>query len=205
MKIQLKVALIIILILVADQVIKIVVKTNMYYGETIPVIGDWFRIHFIENNGMAFGYEFGGKLGKVILTSFRIVAVTALLFFIRAMIKKGAPTGFVLALGLITAGAAGNIIDSMFYGLIFSESNYMQGTGVATVFPEGGGYNTFMHGRVVDWAYFPIIKGTYPEWFPWKGGDNFIFFRPVFNMADSAITVGVGWVLLFQRKFLKTL
>lgn len=208
MRIQHKVTLLILFILITDQVIKFIVKTNMYLGESIPVFGEWFQIYFIENNGMAFGYEFGGKLGKVLLTSFRIVAVTGLLFFIRAMIKKGAPTGFILALAMITAGAAGNIFDSMFYGMIFSESSYgnplVEGSGIAALFPEGGGYGTFMHGKVVDWTYFPIIKGHWPEWFPWKSGQQYLFFRPIFNLADSCITVGVGWVLLFQRKFLRT-
>jgi len=201
-KIQHKVTLLIILLLILDQVTKILVKTNMTYGETIHLLGSWCQIHFIENNGMAFGVELGGKTGKVILTLFRIIAVSGLIYFISLMIKKGAPVGFVLALGLITTGAAGNIIDSMFYGLIFSDSPYHE---VATIFPEGGGYSSFMHGRVVDFAYFPMIKGTYPEWFPWKGGDSFLFFRPVFNLADSCITVGVAWILLFQRKFLRTL
>lgn len=209
MRLQYKVTLLIAIILIADQIIKVIVKTNMHLGESIPVFGNWFIIHFIENKGMAFGMTFGGDTGKVILTSFRIVAVTLLILFIRQMIKKGAPTGFILAMGLITAGAAGNIIDSMFYGMIFSESTFpnpmMQTTGIATAFPEGGGYSSFFHGSVVDWAYFPVIKGSWPDWFPGKGGQSFIFFRPVFNLADSAITIGVFWVLLFQRRFLKTL
>ncbi len=202
MKIKHKVILLISILLILDQIIKFLVKTNMFYGETIHVIGNWFQIHFIENNGMAFGYELGGKTGKVILTLFRIVAVSGLVYFISLMIKKDAPTGFILALALITTGAAGNIIDSMFYGMIFSDSPYNE---AATLFPEGGGYSSFMHGRVVDWAYFPIINGTYPDWFPWKAGQQFIFFRPVFNLADSCITVGVAWILLFQRKQLRTL
>lgn len=208
MRLQYKAAWLIAGILIADQIVKIIIKTNMHLGESIPVLGDWFIIHFIENKGMAFGMTFGGDLGKILLTSFRIVAVTGLLFFIRAMIKKGAPTGFILALAMITAGAAGNIIDSMFYGMIFSESGYpnpmTQQTGVATFLPEGGGYSSFFHGSVVDWIYFPVIKGNWPDWFPGKAGQSFIFFRPVFNLADSAITIGVFWILLFQRKFLKT-
>ncbi len=209
MSLRLKVSLFILLILVIDQVSKVVVKTSMFLGESHPVLGQWFILHFIENNGMAFGFEFGGKTGKVILTLFRLVAVTGLIWFIGKMISQGAPVGFVMALGAITAGAAGNIFDSAFYGLIFSES-YLQnpmieGSGVAQMFPDGGGYGKFLQGKVVDMLYFPILRGEYPSWIPWKGGDNFIFFRPVFNLADSAITCGVFWVLLFQRKYLKTL
>ena len=209
MRLSQKVTILIVLILLIDQIIKFIIKTNMHLGQSIPVFGDWFIIHFIENKGMAFGMTLGGDLGKVLLTSFRIIAVGLLIYFISRMIKSGAPTGFVLALGLITAGAAGNIFDSVFYGLIFSESGFpnpmIEGSGVASLFPEGGGYASFFHGSVVDWAYFPIIKGNWPDWFPGKGGQSFIFFRPVFNLADSAITVGVFWILLFQRKFLKTL
>ncbi len=209
MKLSQKVAILIAAILIVDQVVKVIIKTNMYLGESIPVFGNWFIIHFIENNGMAFGYEFGGQFGKIALTLFRILAVGGLLWFISSIIKKGAPTGFVLALGLITAGAAGNIFDSLFYGMIFSESTYVNpmidGSGVASLFPEGGGYGKFLQGRVVDWIYFPIIRGQYPEWFPFKGGDSFLFFRPVFNIADSAITIGVAWILFFQRKYLRTL
>lgn len=178
-------------------------------GESIPVIGQWFILHFIENNGMAFGFEFAGNWGKLALSIFRIIAITGLTWYIFILIKKGAPTGFILALGLITAGASGNIFDSAFYGLIFNESTIanpmIEGSGVATLFPAEGGYSSFLQGRVVDMFYFPVLTGSYPEWLPWKGGDSFIFFRPVFNVADSAITIGVGWILIFQRKFLKTL
>ena len=209
MSIKTKVFLLIFIILLVDQVSKILVKTNMYMGESIPVLGNWFILHFIENNGMAFGFEFAGNWGKYALSIFRIVAVGGLTWYILRLIKLDAPIGFVLALGLITAGAAGNIFDSAFYGLIFNESTYMNpmvdGSGIATLFPEGGGYSSFLQGRVVDMFYFPVLKGYYPEWLPWKGGDSFLFFRPVFNVADSAITIGVGWVLLFQRKYLRTL
>lgn len=209
MSIKSKTFLLIFLILLIDQVSKIIVKTNMYLGESIPVLGNWFIIHFIENNGMAFGFEFAGEFGKLALSIFRIIAVSALVWFIIHLSKKDAPAGFLLALGLITAGAAGNILDSAFYGLIFNESTMMnplvEGSGVATLFPEGGGYSSFLHGRVVDMFYFPVLTGTYPDWIPWKGGDSFIFFRPVFNVADSAITIGVGWILIFQRKYLRTL
>lgn len=209
MSIKSKVFLLIFLILLVDQVSKFIVKTNMYLGESIPVFGNWFIIHFIENNGMAFGFELAGSWGKYALSIFRIAAVTGLTWYIFYLIKNNAPTGFILALGLITAGAAGNIFDSAFYGLIFNDSTMMnpmvEGSGVASLFPEGGGYAGFLQGRVVDMFYFPVLTGTYPEWLPLKGGDSFIFFRPVFNVADSAITIGVFWILLFQRKFLRTL
>ncbi len=209
MSIKTKVFLLIFLILLIDQVSKVLVKTNMHMGESIPVLGNWFILHFIENNGMAFGFEFAGNWGKYALSIFRIVAVSGLTWYILHLIKADAPIGFIMALGLITAGAAGNIIDSALYGLIFNDSTYMNpmidGSGVATLFPEGGGYSSFLQGRVVDMFYFPVLTGQYPEWLPWKGGDSFIFFRPVFNVADSAITIGVGWVLLFQRKYLRTL
>ncbi len=204
-----KVSLLIFMILLVDQAVKIIVKTNMHTGESIPVIGNWFILHFIENNGMAFGFEFAGNFGKLALSLFRVLAIGGLTWYIFHLIKKGAPTGFILALGLITAGAAGNIFDSAFYGLIFSESGYanpiVNGSGVAALFPHEGGYAGFLQGRVVDMFYFPVVTGSYPDWIPWKGGDPFIFFRPVFNVADSAITIGVAWILLFQRKYLKKL
>ena len=209
MSIKTKVFLLIFIFLLIDQVSKIIVKSNMYLGESIPVIGNWFILHFIENNGMAFGFEFAGNWGKLALSLFRIAAVSGLTWYILHLIKNDAPTGFILALGLITAGAAGNIIDSAFYGMIFGDSSYanplIEGSGIAAVFPEGGGYASFLQGRVVDMFYFPVLKGYYPDWIPWKGGDSFLFFRPVFNVADSGITVGVSWILLFQRKFLRTI
>jgi signal peptidase II len=199
MSIQKKSLLIIFLVLLVDQILKIYIKTHMMLGEEYPVFGHWFYIHFVENNGMAFGMEFAGKFGKMFLSIFRIVAVAAIGYYLYRMMQKGATTGFVVSVSLIMAGAIGNIIDSAFYGMIFNES-YMQ---VATFLPEGGGYAGFLHGRVVDMFYFPILKGTYPGWLPFVGGESFVFFRPVFNIADSAITIGILTIIIFQRHFFK--
>lgn len=185
-------------ILIADQILKIWIKTNMVLGEEIRVLGNWFIIHFTENVGMAFGMELWGAYGKLALSLFRIVAIILIAFYLAWLISKKMPTGVVIGISLILAGAIGNIIDSAFYGLIFNESYFEP----AKFFPEGGGYASFLHGRVVDMFYFPIIKTTWPSWIPWVGGQSFIFFRPVFNIADSAITTGVFYLLLFQRKTL---
>jgi len=195
---RLKILTIIFTILVADQVLKIWVKTNMSLGDEFVVFKDWFILHFVENNGMAFGFEFAGEYGKMFLSIFRILAVIAIGWYLFKLTKeKEMPFGFLACIALIFAGAIGNIIDSLFYGMIFNHS-YGQ---VADIFPEGGGYETFLHGRVVDMFYFPLIQGTYPEWIPFKGGDYFIFFRPVFNIADSSITVGIFSILIFYRGY----
>ncbi len=188
---------IIFLILIADQVLKFWIKTNLSIGEEIEVFKGWFILHFVENNGMAFGFEFAGEYGKMFLSVFRIIAVIAIGWYLFKLARqKEIPFGFIVCISLIFAGAIGNIIDSLFYGIIFNHS-YGQ---VATLFPEGGGYASFLHGRVVDMFYFPLIEGRYPVWFPRVGGNSFIFFRPVFNIADSAITVGIFSILLFYRK-----
>ncbi|GAP70032.1 lipoprotein signal peptidase [Bacteroidales bacterium 6E] len=187
--------IIIILILLADQILKFWIKTNMALGEEFRILGDWFIIHFVENNGMAFGFEFAGEYGKMFLSIFRIIAVTAIGWYLAIQVKKDHPFGFLVSVALIFTGALGNIIDSVFYGMIFDHS-YGQ---VATFLPEGGGYGTFLHGKVVDMFYFPIITGTYPDWFPFWGGQELIFFRPVFNIADSSITIGIFAILLFYR------
>lgn len=192
-----KVILLVSSILVVDQLSKFWIKLNMSLGQSFNVIGDWFLIHFTENYGMAFGLQFWGEYGKLALSIFRIVAVILIGFYIASLIKKKMPAGLVLGIALIMAGAIGNIIDSAFYGLIFSESGYAT---PATLLPAEGGYASFLHGRVVDMFYFPIINTTWPSWVPWVGGERFIFFRPVFNVADSAITIGVFYLLLFQRK-----
>lgn len=191
--------LLISLILIADQVLKIWVKTHMVLGQEYHILGNWFIIHFIENNGMAFGMEIAGKFGKIILSLFRIGAVIGICWYLVHMIKEKASTTLILIISLILAGALGNIIDSAFYGIIFSDSNYQ----IARLFPEQGGYSTFLHGKVVDMFYFPVLRGTFPDWTPFIGGNSYIFFRPVFNIADSSITIGVALILIFQNKFFK--
>lgn len=195
---KLKTPVIIILaILLVDQALKFWVKTNMMLGDEFSVFGDWFYIHFVENNGMAFGMELGGDFGKIFLSVFRIIAVVGIGWYLYKLTLKKAPLGLVISVSMVLAGALGNIIDSAFYGMIFNHS-YSQ---LATLFPEGGGYASFLHGRVVDMFYFPLFSGTYPDWFPWLGGQEYIFFRPVFNIADSSITFGIISILIFQKKF----
>ena len=187
-------------ILLIDQISKVWVKTNMYLDESIPVFGDWFFIHFIENPGMAFGVEFGGEMGKLLLSLFRIVAIGFITYYIINLIKQKAARGLIFSVALVLAGATGNIIDSAIYGLIFSESPpYLPE--VATMFPPDGGYASFLHGKVVDMLYFPIIDTHWPDWVPFFGGDRLQFFRPVFNVADSSITVGMALILINQKKY----
>lgn len=194
-------------VLLVDQILKIWVKTSMTLGEEIPVFGNWFKLLFIENEGMAFGWMGGGGVMKLVLSLFRIVAVVALFVIIFRLSKKNVKFGVLFGLALITAGAMGNIIDSVFYGRIFSESTWQQ---VATLFPDGGGYAGWLHGRVVDMLYFPIIDvakenaSWLPDFFFGPDG-HFVFFRPIFNFADSAITFGVFYMILFQWKWLKSL
>ena len=193
------ISLLVILLLVIDQVIKFAVKLNMTLGESIPVFGDWFQICFIENNGMAFGMQFGGSVGKLALSLFRVVLIGFIIVYLRKLIKKaGTPTGVLVGLSLVLVGAIGNVVDCLFYGEIFSASTYSQ---VAQLFPPDGGYTGFLYGKVVDMFYFPIIDTVLPEWVPFYGGEHFIFFRPIFNFADACISVSVIYMLLFQRKF----
>ena len=186
--------------LVLDQALKIWVKTHMYLGQEYQVF-DWFYIHFTENNGMAFGMEFGGNWGKLGLSLFRIVFVVFMASFLLKLIRKNADKVLIVSLSLVLAGAIGNIIDGTLYGILFSES-YRQ---LATFLPEAGGYAPLFFGKVVDMFYFPIFKGYLPEWIPFWGGDHFVFFRPVFNIADSAISIGVAIMVIFQKKVMKEL
>lgn len=176
--------LLIFLVLLADQVSKIWIKTNMYLGQEFKIFGDWFIIHFTENNGMAFGLEFGGEFGKLALSLFRIFAVAGIGYALHYMIKHKYHRGLILNVALVFSGALGNIIDSVFYGIVFK-------------------YETLFHGRVVDMLYFPIINGVFPTWMPIWGGEQFEFFRPVFNLADTAISVGVIMILIFQKTYFK--
>ncbi len=195
-----KISLIVILsILLIDQTIKFLVKTHMYLGQEIPVFGQWFIIHFTENNGMAFGWELGTDWGKLALSLFRLFAIGFIAYYLIVLIKKNYPTGYIVTVSMILAGASGNLIDSIFYGKIFSESGYYQ---IAELFPQSDGYAGLLHGKVVDMFYFPIIRTTWPEWMPFVGGEKFIFFQPVFNFADASITVGFFILLLFYNKYL---
>jgi len=199
MSIAKKSILFVIVILILDQALKIWVKTHMEIGDEIYIFGKRGMLHFIENNGMAFGMEMGGKTGKLVLSIFRIIAIFGIGWFLSSIIRKKANTGLVFAVSAILVGALGNLIDSAFYGMIFSESY----TSPAVMFPPGGGYSSFLQGRVVDMFYFPIIQTHWPEWSPFRPGESFIFFRPVFNIADSAITCGVLSILIWQKKMFK--
>ena len=169
-------------------------------GQSFSMAGDWFYISFVENNGMAFGFEFAGIYGKYFLSIFRIIAVCFLMYYLVKLVKKGnVHKGVIYSLALIFAGALGNIIDSVFYGVLFNDS-FGQ---VATLFPANGGYAPLLQGRVVDMFYFPIIESTFPSWFPFWGGEEFTFFSPVFNIADAAISVGIGILLIYQKHFFK--
>lgn len=193
------VLLVVILVLLVDQASKIYIKTHFYYGEELPVLGTWFRLHFIENEGMAFGMKFGEHYGKLFLTLFRLIAVAWGFYYIKTtLIREKYHNGLILCASLILAGALGNSIDSVFYGKIFSASSFH----MAHFVPWGKGYADMFHGRVVDMLYFPLITGTWPSWMPIWGGEEFEFFRPVFNIADTAISGGVISILVFQKKFL---
>ena len=204
MKISLgaKAVIFIVFILILDQALKFWIKTSMLIGQEIHFLGKYGMLHFIENNGMAFGMEMGGRPGKLILSLFRIIAIFVIGWYLSGLIKKNTNLGLIMAICAIMAGAIGNIIDSAFYGMIFSESSFDR---VAVLFPPGGGYSSFLHGKVVDMFYFPVINTHWPEWSPIKPGESFIFFRPVFNLSDTAITCGVFSILIFQKKMFKGL
>lgn len=190
-------------LLVLDQIVKFYIKTHMTIGQSIHVLGSWFQIFFIENEGAAFGMSLGGPYGKLMLSLFRIAAVIAIAFYIDRLRRRGAPRGVLVGGALVFAGAMGNIVDSAFYGLVFSESTYFT---VATFMPPGGGYGTFLHGKVVDMLHFPLFTiHDMPRWLDWLSGADgeFTFFAPVFNLADSYICVAVFYLFLFQRKYFK--
>ncbi|MFN0174832.1 MAG: lipoprotein signal peptidase [Saprospiraceae bacterium] len=198
-------ALIVLVVLLIDQASKFYIKTNFEYNEDMLMFGqEWARLHFVENEGMAFGITFGWEYGKLLLSLFRILMVVGLIWYTRLLLEAKAPTGFIISIALITAGALGNIIDSTFYAMIFSDSTHH----IAELVPWGTGYGQanglpmggFMHGKVVDMLYFPMKYFEMPEWL---GGDTWLFFSPIFNVADAAITSGVLSILLFQRRFFR--
>ena len=183
-------------LVIADQILKFWIKTNMFLGQEFKIF-DWFIIHFTENNGMAFGLEFGGDTGKIILSLFRIVVVLWGIYYVNELSKRALPNGVLVSLGLVIGGAIGNIIDGVFYGVLFNDS-YNQ---IAEFLPATGGYESLLKGRVVDMFYFPLINTHLPDWFPFFLPTSiFFFFRPVFNLADAGISVGMILLILFYRK-----
>ena len=205
------VALIISAIIIVDQALKIWIKTTHPTGEVIRVFGmDWFRLHFIENPGMAWGWKFGNETGKMVLTLFRLAAVIFGTWYLGRIVKQQYRRGFIICAALIYAGALGNLIDSMFYGMFFDKglhydaalNEYIQYPGIAS-FSSGSGYSSFLHGSVVDMLYFPMFHGNFPHWLPYIGGDAFEFFSPIFNIADASISAGVITLLVFQKRFFK--
>jgi signal peptidase II len=195
-------------ILLLDQALKVFIKTNYYLGQEHEVISgiSWFRMHFIENEGMAYGWKLGGEWGKMALTLFRLVAVIFGTLYLAYTIRKKYHPGFIVCATLIYAGAIGNLIDSLFYGMIFENSDPYAQNIARSIAQEGftGGYAGFLHGKVVDMLYFPIITDAhFPSWFPLWGGESFEFFRPVFNIADASISLGVLCILLFQKRFFR--
>ncbi len=202
--------LIIALIIIADQALKIWIKTGFPIGEVTRIMGmDWFRLHFIENPGMAWGMEIGGEWGKAVLTLFRFFAVIFGTWYLARIVKKGYTRGFIICASLIYAGALGNLIDSMFYGMIFDKGllydpvseSYVSYSGIAEF--SSNGYQSILYGNVVDMLYFPMVKTTWPDWVPYLGGQEFEFFSPIFNIADASISVGVITLLLFQKRFVR--
>jgi signal peptidase II len=192
----------VVIIILLDQVLKVWVKTHMMLGDQIPLIGNFVVMHFTENSGMAFGLEWGGVIGKYFLSIFRIVFSGYIVYYIYKLIKEGASTYLILFVSMILAGAIGNVLDCMFYGLIFSESPHFMGHQMAARFtPFGEGYGTFLQGKVVDMIFCPIYHGTYPAWVPVLGGQELIFFQFIFNIADSAISVGIFFIFIFQNTF----
>ncbi|MFZ1371104.1 MAG: lipoprotein signal peptidase [Ferruginibacter sp.] len=203
------VTFIILLIIIADQALKIWIKTNFHLNESHRVIGSGFQLYFVENPGMAYGWKFGGEWGKMALTIFRMIAVIFGTWYLRKIIMEKQHRGFIFCASLVYAGALGNLIDSSIYGLIFDKgmtvspviNDYVGYNGLATFSTKG--YASFLHGNVVDMLYFPVIKGQFPSWLPLWGGDHFEFFRPIFNIADASITTGVISILVFQKRFFK--